>query len=106
MELTKEFFEEQLKTLATKDDLKGLAKATDLETVKDEIKTINTRLDDMSSNMATMDAKLNTIETEVKIISDRDIDDSSALASDVVKLTTQVKSLQRRVKKLEAVPQQ
>lgn len=79
MELTKAYFDQQIKTLATKDDLLDLATSNDITAVK---------------------ADLKEIRTELKTLNKRDIEDSDAFAKDILNLRHRLKLLETKVKQL------
>ena len=83
MELTKEHFDQVLKTLATKDDLDELASK-----------------DDLSKEIAPLKEQL-TIEGKIDRLSVRTNEGHTATLKDVVKLKGRVKSLEREVEKLK-----
>jgi len=59
MELTKEYFDKQLKNLATKDDLKGLAKKKDLDSLKGDLNNLKKFV---QTNMVTKDEFENRLD--------------------------------------------
>jgi hypothetical protein len=72
-ELTKEFFEQQISKLATKDELHDLA-------TKEDIRLVQSELKDIKETVARIDK--------------RDKEDSNAFAKDILKLQKDVKQLQ------------
>jgi hypothetical protein len=76
-ELTKEYFDQQISTLATKADLEG---------VKTEVSTMNT-------DVSTLKSDMKEIKETVLRIDKRDKEDSNAFAKDIVLLQKDVKHL-------------
>jgi hypothetical protein len=85
MELTKEYFDSQLKTLnnrmdgfPTKADLGSLATKQDLESLatRDDLRTLKTDLDE--------------IKVQLQKLSKRDLEDSDAFAKDILDLKKRV----------------
>jgi hypothetical protein len=95
MELTKEYFDQQIKnliskedakTFATKDDLTSLATNAEMSALKEDVASLNSSLTTLRTDVAEMKATL----TE---LNQRDLQDSNAFAKDLVQLQRDVKAL-------------
>jgi hypothetical protein len=93
MELTKEYFDGQLKLLnnrmdgfATKDDLANLP-------TKGDVDSLRTGLAGLESEVSSLKSTVDDIKETVQRIDQRDIEDSDAFAKDIVQLKKDVKHL-------------
>lgn len=114
MELTKEYFDGQLKLLsnrmdgfATKDDLANLATKGDVDSLKTDVAglktdmaTVTTDVAGLKSNVAGLQSEFSSLKSTVAEIKEtvqridrRDIEDSDAFAKDIVQLKKEVKHL-------------
>ena len=85
MELTKEYFDEQLEKLATKEAVNQLA-----ETVQE-----------LQSDMQSVKSDVSEIKTAVFELSRRDIEDSDAFAKTLVNHDRRLQTLESSVKELK-----
>jgi len=86
MELTKEYFDQQLGNLVRKEDLAQLADKTDLEQLKDDVRTVKTGITEIKESLE----KLNK----------RDKEDSNAFAKSLVAHDKRLDDLETDVKNL------
>lgn len=117
MELSKEYFDEQLKNLATKQDLEALASKAevvglraDVAGLRSDVTTLRTDVNELRSgitelrsdvmalqdDMSSVRADLREVREIVSRIDKRDIEDSNAFAKDIVQLQKDVKELKLR----------
>ena len=88
MELTKEYFDKQLKQLATKKDLAPLP-------------LIHGLLKDALRDLDTIRADLQAVRAALTALSDRDDEDTRATIKDLSRLKRTVKELSAKVRRLE-----
>jgi predicted secreted Zn-dependent protease len=95
MELTKEYFDEQLKNLATKEELKA------------QTGTINGRFDGIEQRFlelptrqdyAALKSSVDDIQAKVTRIDERTDEDTRAALKDIVKLQSRVTALEQKLK--------
>jgi hypothetical protein len=100
MELTKEYFDEQLQRLATKQDLEGVVKEEELVRIradvaglKDEVSGIKTNVIALQDDVRAVRFETGEIKETVIRIDRRDVEDSNVFAKDIVQLQKDVKEL-------------
>ncbi len=112
MELSKEYFDEQLKQLATKEDLADLRQdvstlrgdvtglRSDVATIRNDVTELRNDVTELRSDvvalqddMSSVRADLPEVKEIVSRIDKRDIEDSNAFAKDIVNLQKDVKEL-------------
>lgn len=113
MELTKEYFDEQLQNLATKQDLERFATKQDLEALatREELKTqtgaINRRFDGIEQRFlelptrqdyAALKSSVDDIKATVARIDQRTDEDTRGALKDIVKLKSRVTALEQKLK--------
>jgi hypothetical protein len=93
MELTKEYFDQQLKKLTTKTDLADEREHSDTKfnAMFEGFKSINDSL-----NLVAKDVK--SIKEDLKELSKRDLEDSNAFAKDIVELEKRILKIEKRLK--------
>ncbi|MCA1622473.1 MAG: hypothetical protein LC768_01910 [Acidobacteria bacterium] len=87
MELTKEYFDQQLGNLARKEDLESLASKNDLEQIKDDIRAIKTDMVEVKQVLSDIDK--------------RDKEDSDAFAKTLVRHDERLTSVEQDIKQLK-----
>lgn len=87
MELTKEYFDQQLGNLASKADLERLASQEDLEQLRDDFRAVKSDITEIKQTLISLD--------------ERDKEDSNAFAKTLVNHDKRLISVERDIKQLK-----
>lgn len=98
MELTKEYFDEQLKRLVTKEDAASFATKDDLLqfATKDDLLQMATHND-----IAAVRLDITEVKDLVETINDREDQDTRAVMQDIINLKKRVSALERPAKTIQ-----
>jgi hypothetical protein len=90
MELSKEYFDQQLGNLSTKGDLDRLANKEDLEQIRDDFRIMKSEITEITETLTNLDK--------------RDREDSNAFAKTLVKQDERLDAVEQDIKKLKLKP--
>jgi uncharacterized protein YoxC len=99
MDLTKEYFDAQLKQLATKEDLTGLKE--DLTGLTAKVDSLTHDVSGLRVEVATFGADLADIKKTLKELSERDRQDSDVFAKDILDLKNRMVALEKFAQELK-----
>lgn len=93
MEITQESLDAALSKLATKDDLKTLATKDELTALRHEVTLLGQEMTSLRSDISHIRADLAETKELAVRIDKRDLEDSNAFAKDILQLQKDVKQL-------------
>ncbi len=101
MELTQEYFDQQLANLATQGDLERLASKADLNVLKTEVSEIKTDVMAIQDVMRSVKSTLQEMNQTLTALDKRDKEDSDAFAKTLVKQDERLNMVERDLKNLK-----
>lgn len=101
MELTQEYFDQQLGGLATKKDLEQLASKADVEELRSEFQEIKADVTALQDDVRLVKSTLSGMNQTLTAIDQRDREDSNAFAKILVKHDEQLEAVEQEVKQLK-----
>ena len=108
MELTKEYFEQQLANLPTKRDLEQFATKEDIDNLGNDVNSLKTDVNEIKTDVVSLQNDIRSVKSTLQEINQtltnldkRDKEDSDAFAKTLVQHGERLNSVEQEIKNLK-----